>query len=183
MRGYERLEDACRQRDHIDAHRQAKQRARAIAEQIFEAGLQILDPLGTVESRQAQASMETASRLLGTYEDPAGIRYDEDDEPYYLVGASNGSGWFVVDRGNPSLWVRHVADPGQDQDRIEVPGGEPGSFLARGSKPAGWGRAHTQAAVDEWVAECAEDYERNVMEVRRWLRQHGRRPGWWSQRS
>jgi 8-oxo-dGTP pyrophosphatase MutT (NUDIX family) len=171
--GWDDPEAAHRSRDYIDKDRASREKAKGMADRIFNGAMEILDPGGTEESRRSQRNMDSASNLLNRYE-PHHIKYDENDEPYAV--AHHPSGWEARDYGGPNVHIYHRATGEEAHDLIDASDGVEGrgGIFTPGYKPVGYGHPQLKQELHNWVSEVGDDYESSIPKIQRWKRQ-GRR--------
>lgn len=158
-------------RDYIDKRMTSKEKAKGLAEHIFNSTMEIMDPGGTPESRESERNMQSASDLMKHYE-PHHIKYDDNDEPY--AHAQHPSGWQMRDYGGNNLHVYHAATGDTEHDLVHPQGGDDGSIFQPGHKREGFDHGELKKELNSWVGESGDDYARNTPEVSHWQR-HGSR--------
>lgn len=128
-RGHEDQLRAERSRDYIDRRQQSKDLAHGIADKIFNAGMEILDPGGTEESRQSDRNIEAGEQLMSRYAGGRGeIKFDPDEEggqPYYhrehYLPNGKPSGWYAKHYGGPYVDIHHHATGDESHEAIHLP--------------------------------------------------------------
>ena len=120
-------------RDWIDGRMQSKERARGIADSIFNSTMDILDPGGTEESRRSDRNMRSMNALSHRYSD--GLHHplnpghfgaddhekdgDGEGDPYYEISDPGGSGWKARDYGGGQVRIHHAATGNEEHDMVD----------------------------------------------------------------
>ena len=120
-------------RDWIDGRMQSKERARGIADSIFNSSMDILDPGGTEESRRSDRNMRSMNALSHRYSD--GLHHplnpghfgaddhekdgDGEGDPYYEISDPGGSGWKARDYGGGQVRIHHAATGNEEHDMVD----------------------------------------------------------------
>jgi hypothetical protein len=167
------LDLANRRRDHVDQSRASKEKAKGIADKLWNDTNEIFDPGGTEESRRSDKNMRAANQLLNHYE-PHHIKYDPDDEPY--AEATHPSGWQARDYGGVNLHIHHAATGEDLHEALDVGdyGGNASPF-SQNKKPDGWNHQHLQAHLNGFVQDYGKDFAENMGDprIKRWQRRNG----------
>jgi hypothetical protein len=137
LNGHETQLQAERSRDYTEKRQQSKERARGIADAMYEGFHQIFDPGSTPESRESDRNLERGQDLMTRYEGGKGkVKFDSDEEggaPYYErehhLDDGRPSGWYVKHYGgtHADIYHRGTGDTGHDMmwlTRIQHPNGE-----------------------------------------------------------
>jgi hypothetical protein len=179
-----------RSRDYVERRQQSKEKARGIADALWEGGHNALDPGGTAESRQSEENTATASDMMGRYDGGRGkIKFDPDDEggrPYYEREHHHDdgcpSGWYARHYGAPFAGVYHRATGDEQHDTIHLPvhPEDTGKMIQR-LHPQ-FGDADLGAALKEWhdqpdgtrrhIETQDPEYDRHARKVQQWKGRH-----------
>jgi hypothetical protein len=117
--GFETQLQAERSRDYIDQRQQSKAVGKAMADSMYSGLMEVMDPGGTDESRQAERNTARGQELMTRYAGGKGkIKFEDEDEgnggrPYYerdhYLPNGKPSGWYTRHYGGTQLDIYHRA--------------------------------------------------------------------------
>lgn len=171
-----------RSRDWTEHRQQSKERARGIADSIWEGGHEVLDPGGTPESRQSEENIRSGEELMTRYHGGKGqVKFDDDEEggaPYYErehhLPGGQPSGWYVKHKGSaPRADVYHRATGDEAHDTMWMAENEHGNL------PDTYGEHDLEQDLKEWHDQ--PDGMRRHLEEEPWQRGGNERIQRWKQ--
>lgn len=199
-RGFDDLIKAQDARDTVDRRTQSREKARKMADDLYEGFAQIVDPGSTPESRQSDRHSRSMSELMGRYEGgthhpltPGRFGADGDEHeddgngsPYYEVKDPGGSGWTARDYGGGHIDIHHEARPHEQIDRVHPDGSTQGGWNEKGTKPVGFGHEELHAELQNWIHgdpnepederyAPGKDYARAYPHIEQWQKRKGYR--------
>lgn len=186
--GFETQLRAERSRDYIEKRQQSKERAKGIADALYEGMHQIFDPGSTPESRESDRNLQRGQDLMTRYEGGRGkVKFDSDEEggqPYYerehYLDNGKPSGWYVKHYGgtHADIYHRATGDSAHDMTWLKSERFPDGTEQL---SPA-YGDEDLAADLKDWHDEEGgsrqhfetEDprYDRHARAIQRWKRQH-----------
>lgn len=183
-------------RDHAEHRQSGKEHARALADQIFNGAMDILDPGGTEDSRRSDRNISRMNELGSRYEggphhpltpgrfgaDDHEKKGDGEGQPFYEVKDPGGSGWTARDYGGQNVHIYHEATPDEAHDLIDA--GDPElSHKTSPPKPVGYGHEELHQELQHWIHGdpadgedrygAGADFARNDPRIQRWQRRKG----------